>query len=143
MGSFRADCQYCTRDQRLQEVLLEVCRLDVSTLYLCREQTYRGRAVVALNAHETELFTLDDDALCRFTREVTRAARAIRDVTRADKINYAIYGDLVSHLHYHLAPKHRGGPGWGQPFTLQPDPPRHLSAEDFGRLADAIRADLG
>ena len=36
---------------------------------------------------------------------------------RQAKINYAIYGDLVSHFHVHVVPKQRDGLQWGGPFT--------------------------
>jgi hypothetical protein len=48
-----AICNYCSKN--------EIGQLRVSTLYLFREQTYRGRCIVALNEHETEFFHLSQD----------------------------------------------------------------------------------
>ena len=37
MGPDRKDCFYCARDERLTKILMEICRLEASTLYLFRE----------------------------------------------------------------------------------------------------------
>ena len=44
-------------------------------------------------------------------------AEAVSKFARADKINCAIYGDLVSHFHVHVVPKRKGELQWGRPFT--------------------------
>src|SRR5436190_6647485 len=96
------DCLYCRKDQRLQDLMIEIAPLGVSTLYLFKEQTYRGRCVVAYRAHVNELFELPDAELALFTRDVARAAKAIRNAMNATKINYGAYSDKLSHLHVHL-----------------------------------------
>ena len=138
MGSDPNDCFYCARDGRLKTILIEICRLETSTLYLFREQTYRGRCVVALDAHETELFHLNPDTLQRFTRDVARTAAALQHAFGPDKINYAVYGDLAPHLHYHVVPKYQGGPSWGEPFALHPSTQRHLADEEYPKIVEAI-----
>ena len=142
MGSEPRDCFYCARDERLTKILIEICRLEASTLYLFREQTYRGRCVVALDAHETELFHLDRDTLQRFTRDVARAAAALQRAFEPDKINYAIYGDLAPHLHFHVVPKYRAGEGWGEPFALHPPAQQYLPEDDYRPIIAAITAHL-
>ena len=49
--------------------------------------------------------------------ELRRLAEAIARYAKADKINYAIYGDIVSHFHVHVVPKTKDGLQWGGPFT--------------------------
>jgi diadenosine tetraphosphate (Ap4A) HIT family hydrolase len=136
------ECLYCARDERLSKILIEICRLETSTLYLSREQTYRGRCVVALDTHETELFQLDGDTLGRFSRDVSKAAATLQRAFRPDKINYAIYGDLASHLHCHVVPKHRTAQGWGEPFALSPSAPQYLPEEEYRDLITAIKKHL-
>lgn len=142
MAPEKHDCSYCARDERLTAVLIEICPLDVSTLYLFREQSYRGRCVVALNRHEAELFRLDPETLGRFTRDVARTADALQRAFQPDKINYAIYGDLVPHLHYHIVPKYAGGPRWGEPFALLPTPRQLLAPEEYTDRIATIRRHL-
>jgi len=136
------DCQYCTKDRRLTEIMIEICPLQVSTLYLFREQTHRGRCVVALNAHETELFNLDDETLRRFSKDVAMAAHAVQKAFKPGKVNYAVYGDLVPHLHYHIVPKYRDEACWGKPFELNPSKKKILSDEEYGETIQAIKKNL-
>jgi diadenosine tetraphosphate (Ap4A) HIT family hydrolase len=113
----------------------------VHAVSLCK-QTYRGRCVVALDTHETALFHLSPDTLQRFARDVARAAAALQRAFRPDKIDYAIYGDLAPHLHYHVVPKYRNGPGWGEPFALHPPAPYHLIEAGYKDDIAAITAHL-
>ena len=64
-----------------------------------------------------------------------------RTTRRRIKINYAIYGDIVSHFHVHLVPKHRDGLQWGGPFT-DTLPKVTLSAEEFKAVGDGLLSEL-
>ena len=136
------NCFYCTKDERLSRVLIEICKLEVSTLFLFREQTYRGRCVVALNGHETELFHLDVVTLSRFSRDVANVAAAIQHAFGPAKINYAIYGDLVPHLHYHIVPKYPGGDQWGEPFLVHPPAQHYLDDAGYREIIGKIKAHI-
>jgi ATP adenylyltransferase len=90
------NCFYCTKDQRLKDLMIEVCQLSASTLYLFKEQTYRGRCIVAYKGHKRELFELNENELALYTNDIAKAASAMNKAFSPDKINYATYGDLVS-----------------------------------------------
>jgi diadenosine tetraphosphate (Ap4A) HIT family hydrolase len=137
------DCQYCRKDQRLDDLMIEVAPLQVSTLYLFKEQTYRGRCVVAYRAHVNELFELPDAELTLFMQDVARAARAMQSAFNPAKINYGAYSDKLPHLHFHLVPKYKDGPSWGAPFTMMPEPKQLLGASDYAALIAQIKAKLG
>lgn len=136
------DCLYCRKDQRLHDLMMEITPLQVSTFYLFKEQTYRGRGLVAYRGHVNELYELPDAELAKFTQDVARAARAIRMAVGAAKINYGAYSDKLPHLHVHLVPKYIDGPAWGTTFTMMPDPKVLLSAEEYEALAAKIKAAL-
>jgi ATP adenylyltransferase len=137
------DCLYCRKDQRLHDLMVEVAPLQVSTLYLFKEQTYRGRCLVAYQDHVNELYELPGDELAKFTQDVARAAKAIRTAMGAAKINYGAYSDKLPHLHVHLVPKYVDGPAWGTTFTMMPDPKVLLSVEQYTALGTKIRGALG
>ncbi len=137
------DCLYCRKDQRLHDLMIALAPLRVSTLYLFKEQTHRGRCVVAANAHVNELFELPDADLAPFAQDVAQAARAIKAATGANKINYGAYSDKLPHLHVHLVPKYEGGAAWGTTFTMMPDPKQLLTAAEYADLGAKIRAALG
>lgn len=136
------DCLYCRRDQRLQDLMIEVTTLQVSTLYLFKEQTHRGRCVVAYRSHVNELFELTESELALFMQDVTRAARAIKVAFAPNKINYGAYSDKLPHLHMHLVPKYEGGAAWGAPFEMMPANKTLLTEADYRSLIDAIKRAL-
>jgi diadenosine tetraphosphate (Ap4A) HIT family hydrolase len=136
------DCQYCRKDQRLHDLMIEIAPMSASTLYLFKEQSHRGRCVVAYNGHINELFELPDAELIRFTQDVARAARAIKTAVNAKKINYGAYSDKLPHLHMHLVPKFEGGIAWGAPFEMMPAHKQFLAERDYAALIQSIKAQL-
>ena len=136
------DCFYCRQDQRLHDLMIEIAPMRVSTLYLFKEQTYRGRCIVAYRSHVNELFELPDTEVALFMQDVANAARAMRDSLGATKINYGAYSDKLPHLHMHLVPKYQDGPSWGTTFTMMPEPKQFLSAEATAALIAKIKAGL-
>jgi ATP adenylyltransferase len=136
------DCFYCRKDQRLHDLMIEICPLGVSTLYLFREQTYRGRCVVAYKGHVNELFELPEQELVLFTKDVARAAKAMKAATGAKKINYGAYSDKLPHLHMHLVPKYEGGPTWGSTFEMMPANKKFLTDAEYAELSQKIKAAL-
>ena len=137
-----SNCFYCTKDQRLHDLMIEVCELSASTLYLFKEQTYKGRCIVAFKGHKRELFEMNEKELELYTRDVARAAKAIKKAFEADKINYAAYGDRVSHFHMHLVPKYEGGPKWGEVFELTPVEKIYLSDEGYESMIRLLKVYL-
>lgn len=136
------DCLYCRKDQRLTDLMIEIAPMDVSTLYLFKEQTHRGRCVVAYNRHVNELYELPESELARFMRDVARAAKAMKAAFNPAKINYGAYSDKLPHLHMHLVPKYVDGPSWGTTFAMIPEPKQLLSDADYADLIAAIKRSL-
>ena len=137
------DCLYCRKDQRLQDLMIEIAPLRASTLYLFKEQTHRGRCVVAYRAHVNELFELSESELTLFMQDVARVAKAIKTSFGSNKINYGAYSDKLPHLHVHLVPKYEGGANWGSPFEMMPSSKKLLSEAEYLGLIRTIKVELG
>lgn len=135
------ECMYCTNDGRLDKVMIEIGQLSVSTLYLFREQTYRGRVLVALNHHEREMFLLPEDTRNALMADVAQAAQAVEKAFNPGKINYGAYGDTMPHVHFHIVPKYEGGEQWGTTFVMNPGQV-YLSDEEYAGLIEQIRQQL-
>lgn len=91
--------------------------------------------MLVLDDHHEHFEALPPDLARRFMSDVAHAARAIRSVTGSARLNYAMLGNQVAHLHMHVMP--RGGPGDSNPRVS----PWEL-AEPEAPLADAVRDDL-
>lgn len=135
-------CFYCEPDQRQADLMVEVCDLSVSTLFVFREQTYAGRCLVAYRHHVNELFELADAERDAFCKDVADAARAIQAAFQPAKVNYGAYSDTLGHLHVHLVPKYVGGPDYGSTFRMMPEPRVLLSDACYAELGARIRSVL-
>ncbi len=136
------DCLYCRKDKRLTDLMLEIVPLQVSTLYLFKEQTYRGRCVVAYRDHVNELYELPASELTLFMQDVACAAKAMKTAFNPAKINYGAYSDKLPHLHMHLVPKYVDGPSWGTTFAMMPDPRQLLADADYAALIGQLKQAL-
>lgn len=142
MAEALPDCLYCRKDQRLHDLMIEIAPLQVSTLYLFKEQTHRGRCVVAYRAHVNELFELPDAEVALFMQDVARAAKAIKRAFGPGKINYGAYSDKLPHLHFHVVPKYENGEKWGAPFEMMPANKKLLTEAEYQSLIATIQAHL-
>ncbi|OMF18529.1 HIT family protein [Paenibacillus sp. FSL H8-0548] len=136
------ECNYCANDGRLEKIMIEITKLRVSTVYLFREQTYKGRCVVALNEHHNELFHLTQEAQDAYMRDVAQVASAIEKAFTPGKINYGAFGDTMPHVHFHIVPKQKDGPEWGKMFEMNPSGNKQLTEEQYQDLIEQIKQHL-
>lgn len=135
------DCLYCNKNQTQHDLMIEICKLNVSTVYLFREQTYSGRCIVTYEGHATELYELDNETLLLYMQDVNKVAKALKDIFAPAKINYGAYSDKLPHLHIHLVPKYTDGPDFGSTFTMNPQKV-YLSDEEYMDMHASIRSKL-
>jgi diadenosine tetraphosphate (Ap4A) HIT family hydrolase len=129
------------KDARLTELMLEIKPLDVSIVYLFKEQTYHGRCVVAYKDHHKELSELTEAERNAFMNDVARVGAALTKTFRPAKVNYGAYSDKMKHLHFHVVPKYIDGPSYGSTFEMNPQKV-YLSPEEYDKLSEAIKANL-
>ena len=135
------NCGYCMRGELLEKFGIYICDLSVSTLILFKEQSKRGRCIVAYKDHVSEIVDISEEDRNAFFADVTRAAKAIHKVFKPDKLNYGMYGDTGCHLHVHLCPKYKGGDEWGGTFQMNPGKVTLTDAE-YEEMAEALRQAL-
>ena len=128
------DCLYCTNNQTLHDLMIEIAPLSVSRLFLFKEQTYYGRCLVSYKDHVHE----DRNA---FMVDVVKVTRAMQKVFNPQKINYGAYSDKLSHLHFHLAPKYEDGPDFGGTFIMNPQKV-YLSDQEYQEMIEKIKKAL-
>ena len=118
-----------------------VCQMKTGYLYLFKEQSKRGRVVLAYKDHVSEMIDISDEDRNAFFAEVAQVARAVHKVFNPSKVNYGAYGDTGCHLHMHIVPKYKDGDEWGGTFQMNPDKV-YLTDEEYEAMAEQIRRAL-
>lgn len=136
-----SECLYCQNNETLQRLMIKICDLEVSRLFLFKEQSYHGRCNVVYNDHAVEFHELSNEQRDAFMRDVARAGKAIAAAFDPSKINYGAYADTISHLHMHVVPKYRDGYGFGGVFEMNPQKV-FLSETEYDEMILKIKAGL-
>ena len=135
------NCLYCTRNLLQKELMIEICDLKASTLFLFKEQSYPGRCVVAYKEHINELFELSDEDRNLFMKDVAHVAETMQKVFSPKKINYGAYSDKLAHLHFHIVPKYGEGLTFGSTFEMNPQK-NYLSESEYQAMIKRIKSQL-
>ena len=135
------NCGYCMRGELLEQFGIYICDLSDSSLILFKEQSHKGRCIVAYKDHVSEIVNISEEERNAFIDDVNRAARAIHAVFNPDKLNYGAYGDTGCHLHVHLVPKYKDGFEWGGTFEMNPKK-EFLSQQEYESMIERIKAEL-
>lgn len=136
-----SECLYCQNLAVLDELMIKICDLEVSQLFLFKEQSHKGRCNVVYNKHGVELHQLDENERNAFMRDVARVGKAISDAYRPDKINYGAYADTLSHLHIHIVPKYKNDFEFGSVFEMNPKK-TYLSDDEYLEMTEKIKNNL-
>lgn len=114
------DCAYCTEGALLDAFGIKICELPTSKVYLFKEQSHKGRVIVAHKKHVSEIVELTAEERAAYMEDISHVANAIHAAFHPQKINYGAYGDTGHHLHFHLVPKYQDAYEWGGVFAMNP-----------------------
>jgi diadenosine tetraphosphate (Ap4A) HIT family hydrolase len=89
-------------------------QLAVSHLGLYNDGRFPGRALLVLENHHEDFGNLEITQMESFMQDVQVAGRAIQKAVGAVRMNYAILGNAVPHVHCHIIPRFGDGidPGY-------------------------------
>ncbi len=112
-----AACGACAPREPNNEVRLLIAPLSISTLYLHRDQRFRGYSFLIFDArHASCLEELDNAEYQDFMRDLRVSATAIHSALNPDHMNYECLGNSHPHLTWHIVPRFKNDPRWGQPI---------------------------
>lgn len=148
-GRVVAGCLVCDRIAEIERGTNPtfIAALSAGYAVMGDEQFLPGYCVLLAKLHVVELHDMPGDEREQFLRDMVALGAAVARATSAAKMNYALLGNAVPHLHCHVHPRYawepdeyRRGPigqypqetRSGTPF----DPARH------GELLSSIRAQL-
>lgn len=134
---FDSKCSFC--NLLLKGFPLKIADLDVSVACLHVDQYFYGRCLVILKWHEVELYSLTKEERISFFEDMIKIANALNMALNPDKINYAVLGNVVSHLHWHVVPRFKTDPLWGKPIWAEKHEKKQLSHSEYEQLIMLIK----
>jgi len=107
MAQHQTPCEIC------QQLLLcrdgthprLIARMETGYAVLGPRQYWRGYSLLLCDQPFTELDELPSLFRAAFLNDMTRLARAVREVVEPHKLNYECLGNVVHHLHWHIFPR--------------------------------------
>ncbi|MDE5696560.1 MAG: HIT family protein [Lachnospiraceae bacterium] len=132
-------CAYCVEGELVDKFGIKICELDAAKVYLFKEQSHKGRVIVASRHHVSEMIELSEEERNAFFHDVNHVAEAIHKAFSPDKVNYGAYGDTGHHLHFHLVPKYKEDEfEWGSTFAMDPKR-KTLSDAEYDAIIAALK----
>lgn len=111
------NCYLCKPRERNNEYRREIQELAVSTLFLFTDQRFRGYCLLVFDPrHVTAIDQLTKDEYALLMNDLRRAAIAVRLALQPDHMNYESLGNTDAHLTWHIVPRYKDDPRWGQPI---------------------------
>ena len=141
MASPKSECLYCQHLPVLDELMIKIADLEVSQLFLFKEQSHPGRCNAVYKAQGVEFHELSEEQRNAFMRDVAKVGNAIQKAFNPDKINYGAFADTLSHLHMHIVPKYKGGYNFGGVIEMNPKK-TYLTDEQYNETISKIKANL-
>lgn len=127
------NCAYCAEGELMEAFGIKICELPESKVYLFKEQSHRGRVIVAHKKHVSEIVELSAGERAAYMEDIAHVAEALHQAFAPQKINYGAYGDTGHHLHFHLVPKYADEFEWGGVFAMNPQQ-KFLTQEEYAAL---------
>ncbi|HHJ1299376.1 HIT domain-containing protein [Pseudomonas sp. 17391] len=102
-------------DTRLQQDCLVLGDFPLCRLLLSKDANYPWFILVPRRAGVSEVFDLSQEDQAQLFKETTDLAQALKGEFKADKMNVATLGNVVSQLHMHVIVRRHGDVAWPAP----------------------------
>ena len=135
------NCAYCMEGELVDKFGIKICELETSKVYLFKEQSHKGRVIVAHKKHIGDMTVLSADERAAYFEDIAKVSNALQAAFKPNKVNYGAYGDTGCHLHFHLVPKYSDEFEWGTTFAMNPERIT-LTEEEYQELINQIKENL-
>jgi diadenosine tetraphosphate (Ap4A) HIT family hydrolase len=133
-----SQCKFCQYIRQGDDLLWETDHVVVRF----GRPHHRGHTQVILRRHEEDLTVLDERERDRFFDEMIYVAHVVKDVLQPDVLNYQLLGNWVPHLHWHIYPRYRSDPDYGNPLDIPLRDEPFESAYPSAAEVEALKAEL-
>jgi diadenosine tetraphosphate (Ap4A) HIT family hydrolase len=114
---------------KLKEDTIDIGDLPLCKVLVIKDANYPWLMLVPRRPEKVEIIDLDEVEQAQLMAEVSRAARAVKDITKCDKLNIAALGNMVPQLHVHVIARRTNDAAWPRPVWGVVPPLAHDAAE--------------
>ena len=118
-----------TLHPQLKQDTIDIGDLPLCKVLVIKDANYPWLMLVPRRPEKVEIIDLDEVEQAQLMAEVSRAARALKDITKCDKLNIAALGNMVPQLHVHVIARRTGDAAWPRPVWGVVPPLAHDAAE--------------
>ena len=123
---------------RLKEDTIDIGDLPLCRVLVIKDANYPWLLLVPRRPDAVEIIDLDEVAQAQLMTEISRVARALKEVARCDKLNIAALGNVVPQLHVHIIGRRAGDAAWPRPVWGVMQPLAH-DPEEVQTFISALR----
>ncbi len=123
---------------RLKEDTIDIGDLPLSRVLVIKDANYPWLLLVPRRAGAVEIIDLEEVEQAQLMTEISRVARALKDITKCDKLNIAALGNAVPQLHVHIIARGTSDAAWPRPVWGVVPPLAH-DAEEVQNFISALR----
>ncbi len=115
------NCIFCNMLSEFDTNYTFIFKMKYGSLFLNHKQYYKGRCLFILNRHLEQFHDLDNEVYRGFNNELKQVGILLNATFSPDLINYALLGNHVQHVHWHLIPRYKKEKEWGNPPWPYPE----------------------
>lgn len=131
-------CPICIKASAPEDEVL-IKEFEMSWLVASPKACLKGTCCLTLKPHAIELYDISDSDLAQFMKEAKIASKALKEITKAKKINYEIHGNTIPHLHMHLFPRYMDDPFPRAPIDYRRTDPPVYKNNEFNEFIRKLR----
>jgi diadenosine tetraphosphate (Ap4A) HIT family hydrolase len=114
---------------QLKKDTIDIGDLPLSRVLVIKDANYPWLLLVPRREEIVEIIDLAEVEQAQLMTEISRVARALKDVTKCDKLNIAALGNLVPQLHLHIIARRTNDAAWPRPVWGAMPPLAHDAEE--------------
>ncbi|WP_315701903.1 MULTISPECIES: HIT family protein [unclassified Bradyrhizobium] len=123
---------------QLAKDTINIGDLPLSRVLVIKDANYPWMLLVPRREGAVEIIDLDEVAQAQLMTEIARVSRALKEITKCDKLNVAALGNMVPQLHIHVIARRTSDAAWPRPvWGAAPALPH--DAEEVQHFIGAIR----
>jgi diadenosine tetraphosphate (Ap4A) HIT family hydrolase len=131
-----------TLDPRLAADTITFGDLPLSRVLVSKDANYPWLILVPRRPHLVEIIDLDDAGQIALLQEIARVSRALKAVTKCDKLNVAALGNAVRQLHIHVVARFLTDPA-GQNPVWGAVPAKAYDEVALAKFLASLRREIG